>query len=173
MLTILFLGFASGLPLALTASSPGRHGCRIAMSTKTASACSRRRHAYTLKFLWFAADGQPALSAADAAVRPGRAGYWRHRSRWPPVFTDGGGRRPAINPWATALVAVLLRSCPPAGYSSSSAYRVEILTPEEQGRGGGDGAAGLSPRHAGILGGRALSRRPGWAGRQPTRHVPR
>ena len=135
LLTIFFLGIASGLPLALTASTLSAwlfesHVNKAAIGLFAAVATP-----YTLKFLW--APFMDSLSFPVLTNLLGRRRGWMLATQ---LAVAGSlilmaAASPVINPWITALVAVMV-----AFFSASQdividAYRVESLIPEEQGEG--------------------------------------
>lgn len=135
MLAILALGFSSGLPLALTASTLFIWLKEAGVSLAAIGLFAAAATPYTLKFLWAPLiDGLPFpvlsrwlgfrrgwLLATQAAVAAGIA--WL------------GLADPALNPWLTALAAVALAVCSASQDVVIDAYRVEILEPDQQGAG--------------------------------------
>jgi MFS transporter, PAT family, beta-lactamase induction signal transducer AmpG len=135
LFTILFLGFASGLPLALTASTLSAwlfdsHVDKTAIGLFAAVAMP-----YTLKFLW-----SPLMDSLRFPVLTNMFGRRRGWILATQLALSGGllllaASSPDINPWATALVAMLVAFLSASQDIVIDAYRVEILTPEEQGEG--------------------------------------
>ena len=135
LLTILCLGFASGLPLALTASTLSAwlfeaHVDKAAIGLFAAVATP-----YTLKFLW-----SPMIDSLRFPVLTslfGRRRGWMLATQMALIgsLLLLAAASPDINPWATAAVALLVAFCSASQDIVIDAYRVEILTPEEQGEG--------------------------------------
>lgn len=135
LLTILFLGFSSGLPLALTASTLSAwlfeaHVDKTAIGLFAAVATP-----YSLKFLW-----SPFMDSLPFPVLTRLLGRRRGWILATQIALAGSllfmaAASPAINPWATALVAVLIAFLSASQDIVIDAYRVEILSTEEQGEG--------------------------------------
>jgi MFS transporter, PAT family, beta-lactamase induction signal transducer AmpG len=135
LLTILCLGFASGLPLALTASTLTAWLSEAKVDKTAIGFFAAVATPYTLKFLW-----SPLM---DNLPFPVLSRLFGRRRGWilaTQIALVGSllllaVASPDVNPWATGLVALIV-----AFFSASQdividAYRVEILTPEEQGEG--------------------------------------
>ena len=135
LLTILCLGFASGLPLALTASTLSAwlfeaHVDKAAIGLFAAVATP-----YTLKFLW-----SPLMDSLRFPVLTRLLGRRRGWILATQIALVGSllllaAASPDINPWATAAVALLVAFCSASQDIVIDAYRVEILAKEEQGEG--------------------------------------
>src|SRR5471030_318773 len=165
LFTILFLGFASGLPLALTASTLSAwlfdsHVDKAAIGLFAAVATP-----YTVKFLW-----SPLMDSLGFPVLTRRLGRRRGWILATQLALAGSllllaAASPALNPWATALAALLVSFFSASQDIVIDAYRVEILKPEEQ----GEGAAmaqlgyrlGMLASSAGAL---YLAEKLGWQG---------
>ncbi len=135
ILTIFFLGFSSGLPLALTASTLGIWLAESGISKTSIGLFAVVATPYTLKFLW-----SPFM---DAAGFPGFSRLLGFRRGWLMATQLAlvcsmmllGLADPLQGAWFTASMALLV-----AVFSASQdividAYRVEILAPEQQGAG--------------------------------------
>jgi MFS transporter, PAT family, beta-lactamase induction signal transducer AmpG len=135
LLTILCLGFASGLPLALTASTLSAwlfeaHVDKAAIGLFAAVATP-----YTLKFLW-----SPLMDSLRFPVLSGMLGRRRGWMLATQIALAGSlllmaAASPDRNAWATAAVALLVAFLSASQDIVIDAYRVEILKPEEQGEG--------------------------------------
>ncbi len=137
VLTILFLGFSSGLPLLLVFSTLSVWLKIEGVSLTAIGLFSLVRTPYTFKFLW-----APVIDRISLPVLTGLLG--RRRS-WAIVAQVAlmisifalGSTNPGDNPGLTAMFALLV------AFSSASqdividAYRVEILKDDEQGAGAG------------------------------------
>ena len=135
ILAILLLGFSSGLPLALTASTLGVWLTTAGVSKASIGLFAAISTPYALKFLW-----SPLMDAAAFPVlcaRFGRRRGWLLAAQLLLVLTIFllGTADPAINPWFTALCALFVAIGSASQDIVIDAYRVEILKPEQQGAG--------------------------------------
>lgn len=129
------LGFFSGLPLALTASTLTAWLSDAQVNRASIGLFAAIATPYTLKFLWSPLlDG---LRLPFLTPRLGRRRGWLLITQVLLVaaiaamaFTS-----PAINPWMTAFVGVIIATLSATQDTVIDAYRVERLTPEEQGTG--------------------------------------
>lgn len=131
---ILCLGFASGLPLALTASTLSVWLTESGVDKTSIGLFAAVTMPYTLKFLW-----SPLI---DGIRLPFFSRFGRRRA-W--LFTTQmllmlslvllGFANPAASAWMTALAALLVAICSASQDIVIDAYRVELLAPEEQGAG--------------------------------------
>lgn len=131
LLLVLAQGFASGLPLALTASTLTFWLSKEGVSKSSIGLFALVGTAYSVKFLW-----APFLDRL-AAPMLGRRRFWLLVSQIGLIMAmiGTGLTTPAIDPWWTALGAVSI-----AFFSASQdividAYRVEILDERRQGAG--------------------------------------
>lgn len=127
MLAILALGFASGLPLALTGSTLGLWLAESGVSKTSVGLFILVAMPYTLKFLW-----APVI---DRLPLPGLTTRLGRRRGWI-LFSQGlvmvailalATTAPAQEPWWTALFALLLAFCSASQDIGIDAWRVEIL----------------------------------------------
>ncbi|HTK83484.1 MAG TPA: MFS transporter [Patescibacteria group bacterium] len=135
LLTVLFLGFSSGLPLALTASTLSAwlfeaHVDKTAIGLFAAVATP-----YSLKFLW-----SPFMDSLRFPLLTRLLGRRRGWILATQIALAAGlllmaAASPMINPWLTALVAVLIAFLSASQDIVIDAYRVESLRPDEQGEG--------------------------------------
>jgi PAT family beta-lactamase induction signal transducer AmpG len=135
LLTVLFLGFSSGLPLALTASTLSAWLFESHVDKSTIGLFAAVATPYTLKFLW-----SPLMDSLRFPVLTkmfGRRRGWMLATQFALVASLLllAAASPALNPWATAAVALLVAFCSASQDIVIDAYRVEILTREEQGEG--------------------------------------
>jgi len=136
MAVVLMLGFASGLPLALSGSTLSYWLAGTGVSKTDIGLFALVGLSYSLKFVW-----SPLFDhvAAPFVLRSlGRRRGWLVATQigLMAALLLTGASDPAVNAWATALAAVLV-----AFFSASQdividAYRVELLKDEEQGAGG-------------------------------------
>ncbi|MBX7147115.1 MAG: AmpG family muropeptide MFS transporter [Alphaproteobacteria bacterium] len=135
LLIILFMGFSSGLPLALTSSTLQVWQTRMQVDLATIGFFSLVGISYSLKFLW-----APII---DQVKLPGFLGRLGQRKSWAIItqimlmitISLLGSIDPKLNPELTALYAVLV-----AFFSASQdividAYRIELLDEKQQGTG--------------------------------------
>jgi MFS transporter, PAT family, beta-lactamase induction signal transducer AmpG len=135
LLTILFLGFASGLPLALTASTLSAWLFESRVDKAAIGLFAAVATPYTLKFLW-----SPLMDSLRFPVLTALFGRRRGWILATQIALAGSlllmaAASPAINPWMTALAAVLVAFLSASQDIVIDAYRVESLKPEEQGEG--------------------------------------
>ncbi|MDE3059602.1 MAG: AmpG family muropeptide MFS transporter [Pseudomonadota bacterium] len=135
MLAILCLGFSSGLPLALTASTLGVWLTESGVSKAAIGLFAAAATPYALKFLWSPLiDGMPFPGLSKLL---GRRRGWLVATQLALAGTLVllGLADPAINPWLTAVMALLVAIASASQDIVIDAYRVEILKPEQQGAG--------------------------------------
>ncbi len=136
VLAVLFLGFSSGLPLALTASTLGIWLTESGIDKTTIGIFAAIGTPYTLKFLW-----SPLM---DSLNFPLLSRWLGHRRGWlvATQIAIAGGlvlmglmSPDAVNPWIVACFALFVAICSASQDIVIDAYRVEILKEEEQGAG--------------------------------------
>jgi PAT family beta-lactamase induction signal transducer AmpG len=135
LLIVLLLGFASGLPLALTASTLSAWLAESHVDKTSIGLFAAVATPYALKFLW-----APVMDAAPFPLLSklfGRRRGWILATQIALIVSilGLGIADPAINPWMTALAALLVAICSASQDIVIDAYRVEILTKEQQGMG--------------------------------------
>jgi PAT family beta-lactamase induction signal transducer AmpG len=135
LLIILCLGFSSGLPLALTASTLSAWLTEAHVDKTAIGLFAAVATPYTLKFLW-----SPFMDSLPFPVLTGMFGRRRGWMLATQIALAGSllllsAASPDINPWITAAVALLVAFCSASQDIVIDAYRVEVLTPEEQGEG--------------------------------------
>lgn len=135
LLAVLFLGFSSGLPLALTATTLGYWLADAHIDKTRIGLFGAAATPYALKFLW--APVMDGLRVPLLSKLLGRRRGWI-------LLTQAGlllalmllaATQPEINPWMTALVALLVAFLSASQDIVIDAYRVERLTPQTQGQG--------------------------------------
>ena len=135
LVAILLMGFSSGLPLALTFGTLSYWLAEIGVSLTAIGLFGLVRTSYSLKFLW-----SPLIDRMPIPVLTRRLG--RRRS-WALVIQlllglailALGMTDPRTDPAATALAAVVVAFLSASQDIVIDAYRIELLTPEEQGAG--------------------------------------
>src|SRR6266699_3784843 len=135
LIAILLMGFSSGLPLALTASTLSFWLAEIGVSLTTIGFFSLVGISYNLKFLWSPLIDRlpiPLLSA-----RLGRRRSWALAIQVPLALAilAMGLTDPRSDPAATAIAAVVVAFLSASQDIIIDAYRIELLLPEEQGAG--------------------------------------
>src|SRR5687767_4659236 len=135
VLVVLFLGFASGLPLALSGSTLLVWMREAGVDLGTIGLFALVGTPYTLKFLW-----APVVDALDVPVLSrllGRRRGWLVFSQLlllvAIVFL--GTRDPAVSPWLVALGAVMVAAASATQDIVIDAFRVESLDEREQAAG--------------------------------------
>ena len=135
LIAILFMGFSSGLPLALTFGTLSYWLAEIGVSLTAIGLFGLVRTSYSLKFLW-----SPLIDRLPIPFLTARLG--RRRS-WALVIQfllalailALGMTDPRIDPAATALAAVVVAFLSASQDIVIDAYRIELLKPDEQGAG--------------------------------------
>ena len=134
MLAILFMGFSSGLPLALTASTLAIWLKTAGVSLTAIGLFAEVGLAYNLKFLW-----APAMDRVRLPVigRLGRRRGWAVTIQLAlaVALLVMAGRDPAADPWSVAVVATVVAFLSASQDIVIDAYRVELLDEREQGAG--------------------------------------
>ncbi|WP_018698930.1 AmpG family muropeptide MFS transporter [Amorphus coralli] len=135
VLIILFLGFASGLPLALSGSTLALRMADQGVDLSTIGLFSLVGIPYTIKFLW-----APIVDATRVPVLSrllGRRRGWLILSQLLLIaaILYLGWLDPTLTPWAVALGAVLVAIASATQDIVIDAFRVESLPDEEQAAG--------------------------------------
>jgi len=128
---MLLLGFASGLPLALTSGTLQAWATSDGLDIRTIGFLTLVGSAYTLKFLW-----SPLM---DRYVPPllGRRRGWMLVTQCLLVvgIATMGSFRPSAAIYALALMAVVVAFCSASQDIAYDAYRTDLLHKEERGAG--------------------------------------
>lgn len=134
-LIVLLLGFASGLPLALTASTLTAWLSEAGVTKTSIGLFAAVATPYSLKFLW--APFMDAVRFPLLCDMFGRRRGWILATQIALILSiiGLGFANPAINPWLTALAALIVAFCSASQDIVIDAYRVEILSKEQQGMG--------------------------------------
>ncbi len=135
VLIILLLGFSSGLPLALSASTLLLWMKDVGVDLKTIGLFALVGTPYTIKFLW--------APLVDAFQIPVLGQVLGHRRGWL-VFTQLlliaallflGAQDPVASPWMVALAAVIVATASATQDIVIDAFRTEYLPTENQAAG--------------------------------------
>src|SRR5215475_1768335 len=135
LIAVLFMGFSSGLPLALTTGTLQVWQTRAGVSLATIGFFALVGIAYNLKFVW-----SPLM---DQIPPPGPLARLGRRRGWAITTQLGlaaslaflGWTDPAATPELTALAAVLVAFCSASQDIVIDAYRIELLDEAQQGAG--------------------------------------
>jgi PAT family beta-lactamase induction signal transducer AmpG len=135
LLAVLFMGFASGLPLALTGQTLQAWLTESHVSLTDIGLFALVGFSYSLKFLW-----SPVL---DRVPLPGLTRLLGQRRSWLLAIEVAlalaivalGMTDPANDPWRTALCAALVAFLSASQDIVIDAYRIELLRSDEQGAG--------------------------------------
>src|SRR5216684_1022304 len=133
LIAILLMGFSSGLPLALTASTLSFWLAEIGVSLTTIRFFSLVGISYNLKFLWSPLIDR--LPIPFLTARLGRRRSWALAIQVPLglAILAMGLTDPRSDPAATAIAAVVVAFLSASQDIVIDAYRIELLLPEEQG----------------------------------------
>jgi PAT family beta-lactamase induction signal transducer AmpG len=135
VVAILLLGFASGLPLALTFGTLTFWLAEVGVDKGAIGLFALVGSAYAWKFVW-----SPAIDGLPLPWLTGRLG---RRRGWLLLcqlalilsITAMGMSDPAVDLWRTALFAILVAFCSASQDIVIDAYRIELLDEEQQGAG--------------------------------------
>jgi MFS transporter, PAT family, beta-lactamase induction signal transducer AmpG len=135
LVAILFMGFASGLPLALTGATLQVWLTELGVSLTDVGLLALVGASYSLKFLW-----APVL---DRAPVPLLSAWLGQRRAWlvaialplAAAIAALGRSDPTSDPFHTALFAVLVAFLSASQDVVIDAYRIELLESDEQGAG--------------------------------------
>lgn len=132
MLIALLMGFAAGLPLLLTLSVLQAWMTEAGVDLQTIGLFALVGMPYTLKFLW-----APLLDRYTLSPLLGRRRGWLLLAQGLLILAIAGLglTQPAVNPWMTALAALLLTFFSASQDIVIDAYRRESLADDEQGLG--------------------------------------
>src|SRR4030088_339190 len=135
LIAILLMGFSSGLPLALTASTLSFWLAEIGVSLTTIGFFALVGISYNLKFLWSPLIDR--LPIPFLTARLGRRRSWALAIQILLAFAilAMGMTDPRSDPAATAIAAVIVAFLSASQDIVIDAYRIELLLPEKQGAG--------------------------------------
>ncbi len=135
LLAVLFLGFASGLPLALTGATLAVRLTEVGVSLAGIGAFALVATPYSLKFLWAPLVDRMPLPVLTRLFGRRRGWMLLTQAMLIGSLLTLGAIDPRIDPWLTALLALIVAFCSASQDIVIDAYRVEILTPEQYGAG--------------------------------------
>ncbi|MGA7262434.1 MAG: AmpG family muropeptide MFS transporter [Stellaceae bacterium] len=135
LIAVLLMGFASGLPLALTFGTLSFWLSEVGVSRTSIGLFALVGISYSLKFLW-----SPAIDRLPIPILTARLG---RRRGWALAIQPAlalailalGFTDPRFDPGLTAVAAVIVAFLSASQDIVIDAYRIELLRPEEQGAG--------------------------------------
>lgn len=135
MLIVFLLGFSSGLPLALTGATLSAWLLEAGVDKTSIGIFAAVATPYSLKFLW--APFMDAIPFPKLSAKFGRRRGWILATQIALMASIVGlaFADPSINPWFTAVMALVVSICSASQDIVIDAYRVEILNKEQQGMG--------------------------------------
>jgi PAT family beta-lactamase induction signal transducer AmpG len=135
MLIILAMGFASGLPLLLTLSTLSYWLSRLGVDKTTIGLFALVGTPYTFKFLWSPIMDQVPLPILTRLLGRRRSWLLLTQVLLAIAIFVMGQVDPTVEPWLTALAAVIVAFLSASQDIVIDAYRIEFLPLEEQGQG--------------------------------------
>jgi len=135
VLSLLFFGFSSGLPLALTFGTLSLWLAEVGVSKTTIGLFALMGVPYTFKFFWAPLVDRTLIPYLGR--RLGRRRSWTIVSQLALMATIAGlgATDPVVQPGMTALLALLVAFCSATQDIVIDAYRVEILKTHQYGAG--------------------------------------
>ena len=137
MLVILAMGFASGLPLLLTLSTLSYWLSKVGVDKTTIGLFALVGTPYTFKFLWSPIMDQVPLPILTRLLGRRRSWLLLTQALLAVAIFWMGTIDPTIDPWMTALAAVVVAFLSASQDIVIDAYRIELLPESEQGQGAG------------------------------------
>lgn len=138
VVTILFLGFSSGLPILLVYSTLSAWLSGAGVSKTAIGLFSWASAAYALKFLWSPLVDRTPLPILTRALGQRRGWMIFAQLSVIAAMIGLGSTNPAANLWMTAFWAVVLAFASATQDIVIDAYRVEILDEDQLGAGAGN-----------------------------------
>ena len=135
VLSILFLGFASGLPLALTFGTLSVWLAEVGVSKTTIGLFALMGTPYSLKFLWAPLMDQMPLPYLTRRLGRRRAWTLVTQLALMAAIAGLGATNPAVHPGVTAVLAFVVAFCSASQDIVIDAYRVDILEERQYGAG--------------------------------------
>ncbi|QIG49191.1 AmpG family muropeptide MFS transporter [Nordella sp. HKS 07] len=135
MLVILAMGFASGLPLLLTLSTLSYWLSKLGVDKTTIGLFALVGTPYTFKFLWSPIMDQVPLPVLTRLLGRRRSWLLVTQVLLAVAIFAMGQVDPRVDPWTTALIAVIVAFLSASQDIVIDAYRIEFLPKDEQGHG--------------------------------------
>jgi PAT family beta-lactamase induction signal transducer AmpG len=135
LLAILFMGFSSGLPLALTAATLSLRLADLGVSLTEIGLFTLVRFSYSFKFLWSPLIDRLPIPFVTARLGRRRSWALAIQTALAAAILVLGTIDPRDSPWWTALAATIVAFLSASQDIVIDAYRIELLAPEEQGAG--------------------------------------
>ncbi|MGD9742828.1 MAG: MFS transporter [Dongiaceae bacterium] len=135
MLVILLMGFSSGLPLLLTLSTLSYWLAKVGVDKTAIGLFALVGIPYSFKFVW--APVLDHLRIPILTKRLGRRRSWALAAQGALILAilAMGMTDPAVDPWWTALAALVIAFFSATQDIAIDAYRIEVLSEAEQGAG--------------------------------------
>jgi len=134
LLTILLLGFSSGLPLALTVGTLSYWLAEVHVNKAAIGLFAIIGLPYTLKFLWSPLMDNLSIPVLSRLLGRRRSWILVTQLLLVAAITLLAFTEPQINPFLTALAALFLVFMSASQDIVIDAYRIELATPETQGQ---------------------------------------
>ncbi|MBF0562822.1 MAG: AmpG family muropeptide MFS transporter [Alphaproteobacteria bacterium] len=135
LLSILFLGFSSGLPLALTGSTLAVWLTESGVDMKTIGLFALVGIPYSFKFVWAPFLDRVRIPFLHSCLGRRRSWILTIQAALILALLALGMAGPPGPPWITALLAIVVAFASASQDIVIDAYRVEILQPEQYGAG--------------------------------------
>ncbi|MFN4089299.1 MAG: AmpG family muropeptide MFS transporter [Alphaproteobacteria bacterium] len=135
VLAVLFLGFASGLPLLLTASTLAIRLTESGVDLATIGLFAMVGVPYSLKFLWSPLIDRLPLPVLSRVFGRRRGWLLLTQAALIAALVALGAVDPRADPGLTALLALVVAFCSASQDIVIDAYRVELLDERQQGAG--------------------------------------
>lgn len=135
VLTVLLLGFSSGLPLALTGATLAVRLTEAGISLHSIGLFALVGVPYTFKFAWAPLVDQLRLPLLTRALGRRRAWMLATQGALIAALLGLGANDPVANTAMTAVLALVVAFCSASQDIVVDAYRVEILDKEQYGAG--------------------------------------
>jgi PAT family beta-lactamase induction signal transducer AmpG len=142
MLIILIMGFASGLPLLLTLSTLSYWLSKVGVDKTTIGLFALVGTPYTFKFLWSPIMDQVPLPVLTRMLGRRRSWLLLTQVLLAVAILFMGQTDPVVDPWMTALAALIVAFLSASQDIVIDAYRIELLPDSEQGQGAAATQAG-------------------------------
>jgi len=135
LISVLLMGFSSGLPLALTFGTLSFWLAEIGVSLTAIGLFGLVRASYSLKFAWAPLIDRVPIPLLTARLGRRRSWALTIQALLALAIVALGCSDPRRDPAATALAAVVVAFLSASQDIVIDAYRIELLRPEEQGAG--------------------------------------